>query len=151
MFLWMKEHHPNPRISRKKSKCRVCGEGFEYLESERPNAQYCSVKCKQADHGNKVRGQYNGRYTGDYSSSVSFRNSIRSRFANACMICGWAESSCDVCHIVAKADGGEDKIENIIMLCPNHHRMYDNGLISQDKMRVARTSGSPMLEDKRWR
>jgi predicted restriction endonuclease len=49
-----------------------------------------------------------------------------------CVICGWSEASIDVCHIIPKNCGGTDTFDNVVVLCPNHHRMFDNGLISKD-------------------
>ncbi len=31
----------------------------------------------------------------------------------------------EACHIKAKADGGNDTLENILILCPNCHKLYD--------------------------
>lgn len=36
-----------------------------------------------------------------------------------CAICGWNESKCDVHHIVS----GEESFENLIIVCPNCHRV----------------------------
>lgn len=51
-------------------------------------------------------------------------------FHDACAICGWAEETCDVCHIVPIKEGGEDTVDNVVILCPNHHRLFDRGRIS---------------------
>jgi len=62
----------------------------------------------------------------------------RRAFAPRCAICGWAEAPCDVCHIVAKKSGGSDSLDNVVMLCPNHHRVFDRGMITADAVRRAR-------------
>jgi predicted restriction endonuclease len=31
----------------------------------------------------------------------------------------------EACHIKAKADGGKDTIDNILILCPNCHKRFD--------------------------
>lgn len=40
-----------------------------------------------------------------------------------CVICGWDEATCDVHHI----NGRGDEHSNLIMLCPNHHRVAEEG------------------------
>lgn len=53
------------------------------------------------------------------------------RANKGCSICGWNESNCDIHHIIDVALGGSDDMSNLILVCPNHHRMihtYKNGL-----------------------
>ena len=35
----------------------------------------------------------------------------------------------EAAHIRAVADGGDDSTDNGILLCRNHHKMYDEGII----------------------
>ena len=51
-----------------------------------------------------------------------------------CFICGWDEAPNDVCHLIPVKDGGKETIENMILLCPNHHRMLDRGLIQREHL-----------------
>jgi hypothetical protein len=51
---------------------------------------------------------------------------VRTR-GNRCERCGWARARCDVHHIVSKAEGGLNTIENAIVLCPNFHREEHEG------------------------
>jgi predicted restriction endonuclease len=64
-----------------------------------------------------------------YGRAATFRKAIRTKFLDRCAICGWDEAPNDVAHIVAKKDGGDDSLENVVMLCPNHHRLFDRGEI----------------------
>jgi predicted restriction endonuclease len=83
------------------------------------------------------------RYVATYSSKYTFRVMIRREFIDRCAICGWDEASTDVAHIVARKDGGTDSIDNVVMLCPNHHRLFDTGHISVDEVRAARVNCLP--------
>jgi predicted restriction endonuclease len=48
-----------------------------------------------------------------------------------CCICGWNESTVDMAHIISHVNGGSCWIDNIIPLCPNHHRVLDRGIASE--------------------
>lgn len=48
---------------------------------------------------------------------------ILKRAGVACSICHWSEASCDLHHIEAKAKGGSDLNDNLVVVCPNCHRV----------------------------
>lgn len=48
-----------------------------------------------------------------------------------CAICRWCKSSVDLCHIIPHKSGGDYSINNIVPLCPNHHRLLDDGNMSK--------------------
>ncbi len=70
----------------------------------------------------------------------------RSRFTNfinkwgvnklysSCCICGWQECKIDLCHIIPHKNGGDYSINNIVPLCPNHHRVLDRNLLRVHEM-----------------
>jgi hypothetical protein len=113
--------------------CEVCGAEFSYYASVRPQAAYCSQSCKSIGHGRKMTG----RILYGKNSPSTFRKAIRAKFLDRCAICGWAEGPCDVAHIIP---GAGDAPENVTMLCPNHHRMYDRGLLPEAEIRRTRVS-----------
>lgn len=45
------------------------------------------------------------------------------KFNICCSICGWDEARCDSHHIVSREDGGKDALDNLIIICPNCHRL----------------------------
>jgi hypothetical protein len=53
------------------------------------------------------------------------------RNVNICQNCQW-EGICDRSHIISRKDGGTFKKSNILILCPNCHRMFDRGLLNLD-------------------
>ena len=50
-----------------------------------------------------------------------------------CQICGWTSPKrrggyyIEAAHIVPKAEDGDENPENLLILCPNHHKMFDTG------------------------
>ena len=52
---------------------------------------------------------------------------------NECQICGNfirkkdGTQYIEACHIKAKKEKGKESLENIILLCPNHHKEFDLG------------------------
>lgn len=142
--------------------CTHCDKLFNapIAEINRGNARYCSLSC--AAHGNNAFRQANPRYnkhcihcgkefitdTGFHTycsdrckSKSAYERRKRSRsicslylFDLPCAICGWKESTRDLHHIVPIANNGTNTDDNLITLCPNHHRMTHRNLITQDKL-----------------
>jgi 5-methylcytosine-specific restriction endonuclease McrA len=117
--------------------CEICGTEFSYYASVRPQAAYCSRSCKSIGH------KLTGRILYGKNSPSTFRKAIRVKFLDRCAICGWDEAPCDVCHIVARKHGGENAYDNVLMLCPNHHRLFDCGRIPVDAVLAARPNCLP--------
>jgi len=46
------------------------------------------------------------------------------------MICGF-DITVAVHHIMPRSEGGSDELDNLIVLCPNHHAMADRNLIDR--------------------
>lgn len=44
-----------------------------------------------------------------------------------CQKCGWNKSFCDLHRVINGKDGGKYEINNIIILCPNCHRIEHQG------------------------
>jgi predicted HNH restriction endonuclease len=59
------------------------------------------------------------------------RMSVKALLGGVCLICQWPHHA-EVHHIVAKAKGGSDEIENLIILCPNHHWLADRGELAPE-------------------
>ncbi len=49
-------------------------------------------------------------------------------FYEMCCICGWSEATVDLAHVYSYENNGGSSFDNIVPLCPNHHRVYDRGL-----------------------
>lgn len=53
-----------------------------------------------------------------------------------CEWCGEHIDQPEVHHIVPRSEGGPNDPENLILLCPNHHRQADAGAIGRSKLRA---------------
>ena len=97
-------------------KCEGCGNTFITRSSVK---RFCSNLCREKS--------WNAR-TGRTSSSNKNRR-YRELKGNKCQLCGWDKAFCDVHHIVPKSEGGLNKESNLIILCPNCHRLCHEGII----------------------
>lgn len=114
--------------------CLICERPFIVPPSQARGSRYCSLACKDVGQSRVQTGR---RKVETWKSSA-FRGMVRALFIDRCAICGWDEALNDVAHIEARKHGGADTIENIVMLCPNHHRLYDRGKISRATILEAR-------------
>lgn len=99
--------------------CDKCGKKFQSTENFRKNRKVHCEDCKR-----KVVHYHN---LDDIESildcSKRTLTKILKRSEIGCAICGWNESTCDIHHIIQRKDGGSDKNDNLIIVCPNHHRI----------------------------
>lgn len=111
---------------------------FGPLGDPRGTPIYCSTKCSEQAQAKAVSTWRPSN--GMYGSDVSFRNAVRTCFLDQCSLCGWDEASCDVAHIIPRSAGGAHTLDNVTMLCPNCHRVFDCGLIPVEEVQAARYS-----------
>jgi len=83
------------------------------------------------------------RYVSEYTSDGTFRVLARREFIDRCALCGWDLAPNDVCHVVARKNGGPNTVDNVVMLCPNHHRLFDRGAIPVEEVLAARANCLP--------
>lgn len=133
-FAYQSVHPTNFRGTQQSKNCVHCGKLFFYYASVRPTAQYCCYACKAAEHGSKVSVAKAGKWVGSKRGKVSARKLAKKYLLQRCALCGWKEASCDAHHIIDLRRGGPNHLGNIIILCPNHHRMADEELISQETL-----------------
>ena len=144
------------------SNCKHCKKEFEAdtREIKRGNALFCSLTCS-ASSSNVNRPQYlhickicNEEYntTSKQSSfcsgsckSKNYREKQKIRKYSIktiykllkkipCQLCGWKDTTRDIHHIIPVSKGGTNDISNLIVLCPNHHRMVHHDLISKEQL-----------------
>lgn len=114
--------------------CATCGKQVTFYASMRPQGRYCSARCKSIGHSRVLTG----RIQEDFGRDSTFRKSMRRFFYDRCALCGWDEAPCDIAHITGLGNGGSNTLDNVTVLCPNHHRMYDAGLIDFEQVRATR-------------
>lgn len=60
-------------------------------------------------------------------------NRIKRFYNNRCQYCGYRRRKengnyiCEAAHIVPHNETGDNRLENIFVLCPTHHREFDYG------------------------
>lgn len=142
---YQKTHPPRARKERTTVPCATCGDPVSFLPSQRGSYRegrsdniYCSRKCKGIGHSQLMTGRRPSN--GIYTSPSTFRTMVRQEFHDRCALCGWDETPCDIAHIESRKDGGYDALENVTMLCPNHHRKFDMGLIPVELIRATRVN-----------
>ena len=53
------------------------------------------------------------------------------KYGAKCAVCGVAlKEVLEAAHIVPKSEGGADDSQNGLILCANHHRMFDSNLFT---------------------
>ena len=97
--------------------CEKCGKTFESTRTFKQNRHiHCSDCIQQYKHSNE-----NPNTIFDLSKRTISK--ILKRANVRCSICGWNEASCDIHHIQKKKYGGTDELSNLIIVCPNCHRI----------------------------
>lgn len=123
--------------------CKLCGKPIPESRTS-PNTKYCSLHCqRRAGLTKDVRTKIIER--GRRKSKLN-RNLLQAY--GGCAICGWSIPSwkpgyerhepsygCHVHHIINVCDGGSEESHNLILLCPNCHKMAHVGLLSKEKLR----------------
>ncbi|MES2060224.1 MAG: helix-turn-helix domain-containing protein [Patescibacteria group bacterium] len=59
----------------------------------------------------------------------SIYNEVYIKFQARCAVCNFDEVT-EVHHIIPVKLGGSNDIENLILLCPNHHKLADKGMLN---------------------
>lgn len=98
--------------------CEKCGKEFKSLKIKKGKHIHCN-DCKR----NVVHYKDINNTTSIKELSKRTITKILNRANKGCSICGWNESTCDIHHIIKKSDGGTNEHNNLIIVCPNCHRI----------------------------
>ena len=102
------------------SKCIVCDS--EFL-SYAKHSKYCSGACK-SKHYRLIKNK-------DSFSTGTFKRIFKEI---PCEVCGWKEGGRDLHHIIPVKNGGTNKMDNLINVCPNHHRLIHENKITTETL-----------------
>lgn len=58
---------------------------------------------------------------------------IRFLKGKGCMICGF-DRIVEAAHIIPAREGGRGEEENFLVLCPNHHKLFDRNLLTESEL-----------------
>lgn len=98
--------------------CKHCGREYSTVAL---HSKYCSNSCKQKNYRSKGK-----------SDNMYDRKLLDLLGEYPCEICNWSSAPRDVHHIIPVSENGKNIVDNLITLCPNHHRMVHTNSFSQD-------------------
>lgn len=113
---------------RKVVTCKFCNKLSFKMIRNLSQENFCDVYCRR-------------KWNIKTSSSIKpygNRNSRRYRleiFGNACVICGFSRRV-EFAHIIPASEGGTMHEDNILVLCVNHHRLFDNNLLFPEEYQI---------------
>lgn len=127
-----------------KTTCEYCGIEFSYEKGPGPHRKYCSTSCRRASG---TMGTYQRKP--ERFISRKYKGIVGTRYNRKCAICGWTAGETpfapngttqhlngnQIHHIVQVQDGGKTELDNLILLCPNHHKQADLGYFPADELR----------------
>lgn len=86
-------------------------------------------------NGNIATYSFNKTYSQWASLTKKLTNVPQSSLYGSCYLCGFDRTT-EKHHIKPQSEGGNDKVENIIILCPNCHTLVHRGEIKQDLLTI---------------
>jgi predicted restriction endonuclease len=117
--------------------CLICGKDIKDRTSH--NVKYCSPKCSRIADSEKAISKISNRAV----RINKVAHLVYSAYECKCALCGWQATpdlikvgrniqyahGNEIHHIKPISKGGTDTPDNLILLCPNHHKQADLGLI----------------------
>lgn len=123
--------------------CIICGR--ELPENRSNNRKYCSEACRR-----KVEAQKKKKTISNRANRINVIAQLAySTYNCKCALCGW-QATKDILtykgriqyahgnelhHITPISENGTETPDNIILLCPNHHKQADLGIIDRSYLR----------------
>lgn len=128
--------------------CKYCNKEFTYKKYKGAERKYCCLECQRMAT-TKAHYRNNPQRLSTYSQRGYISRELYLRYGGKCAICGWRASEelitvkgrtqysygNELHHIITVEDGGLSTEDNLILLCPNHHKQANLGLISIDTLK----------------
>jgi len=124
--------------------CEICQREIP-TDRTSNNVKYCGLKCARKAEARQNIDRINNRAQRiNAIAHLAYR-----AYGYKCAICGWQATDSliavkgnmqhaygnELHHIIPASEGGEEKPDNIILLCPNHHKQADMEIISRKDLR----------------
>jgi hypothetical protein len=136
--------------------CAICGKVIEHPGNR---TKYCSEQCCRKAEAKKQIKVISYRA----SRRQLIAHNVYRAYGHKCAICQWQASENlvrvngryqyshgnEIHHITPVSEGGTDEDDNIILLCPNHHKLAGMGLISREELRTYTRPLAMTEEEKR--
>ena len=69
------------------------------------------------------------------STRDSLRHILKEQYGvDSCELCGYIRIT-EVAHIIEKRNGGKYLANNCLLLCPNHHHLFDHSLLKLEEIK----------------
>jgi len=81
----------------------------------------------------------------DFAQFLKKQNNILQKSYEPCVICGEIRITHE-CHIIPRSEGGPLHRDNLVMLCPLHHHLFDNSRLSKSEWEILYTALSEKME-----
>jgi 5-methylcytosine-specific restriction endonuclease McrA len=121
--------------------CIDCKADISYKTSN--NVKRCE-KCLRSKHANRDNISRRG------FTIAQVKHRLITLYSGSCAICNWRATDellkiggktfysfgCELHHIEPASSGGKESLSNLILLCPNHHKQADLGIISKEELRA---------------
>lgn len=88
---------------------------------------FCSKKCHQAHRASKPK-------TSSFKDRC-IQGRMKQLYGISCFLCDYSRYV-EYAHIVPAKQGGTVHPDNIIPLCPNHHRLYDQDMLNSEELSI---------------
>lgn len=96
----------------------------------------------------------NARKAETYRRNAVLSSALKRKYEDVCQVCGHTHKIergffCDTHHLKSLRAGGLDVSENILVLCPNHHRIFDRShseITSRNKSKIVIKVGGHTFE-----
>lgn len=127
--------------------CPICKNTFIEEAHKGRERIYCSIRCQRLAT-KQSSNRSNPERQADYNHKGYLSKEIISRYGGKCAICGWRATDKliesrtgiqyafgnEIHHIIAVEQGGKATTDNLLLLCPNHHKQADLGIISIEEL-----------------
>ena len=68
----------------------------------------------------------------DPATKGRLKNLLKQQGIDKCELCGY-DRVLDIAHVIPKVKGGKLLLNNVLLLCPNCHRLFDCNLLTEDE------------------
>ena len=124
--------------------CYYCGKPIP--ATRRSNAIYCSENCQRNASAHKIIDRIKSR-----AKKISLvAHAVYLAYGSKCAICQWQATpeliavkgafqhahGNEIHHIIPISEGGTEAPDNIILLCPNHHKQADLGILTREALKA---------------
>lgn len=122
------------------------------IDSEEINKETLFKKITECENDKSEKITINGKtYKRDNYLMVQIKKyrDYKCQLCSTTILKANGEYYIEACHIKPKAEGGKDNLDNILVLCPNCHKLFDYGSRSSEKK--SKATYSVTINEKKYK